>query len=377
MKPAPAFATYPLAVPPAYSRWLASGVALLALAASVSALIRPFVEARVVAVGVIVTLLLWGLALLLRVLFYRLNQHNAHCYDETVRQVQHGWWQQHRQQVALVDSVLLGAVCQTPEQAQGLFRAGALPPLPRRKNQGAHLFMRQVSGRDSAERERHLARLLAVHWQAQQPESIVVQPLCSYWQGTPDAWQAFVEQMAKACPTVRLPEHPEPWQGLDSLDAIIDQLQGAAADACILCAGCQSSAVLPESRLPAGEAALLWLLGPQGGVRFTRGEWFAADSDSLAALVERAQQQRTGETPVQTCVAFSQPDVPGLADLGWNTQQHLQDSNFGALAGLEGMVALTLAAWYAEQQGLPCAWLANDPHHSLAMGVVEPDDSIH
>ncbi|NWA04999.1 hypothetical protein [Pseudomonas gingeri] len=375
MTPAPTFAAYPLVAPPVYSRWLAGGAALLALVGSASALLRPFIEVRLAAIGMVAVLLFWVLALLLRVLYYRFNRHNAHCYGETARRIQQRWWQRHRQQAALVEAVLLGGACRTSEQMQGLFKPGHVPPVPRKTTGGVAIRLPEVSGRDSAKREHQLATLLALHWQAQREVPIVLQPLRCYWQGTPAAWRAFVEQMTKSCPQVLLPEDPEPWQGLASLDAIIDRLQGAPADARILCAGCQSSPTQPDSRLPAGEAALLWLLGPQGGVRFCRGEWFAADTDSLASVAGRAQRQSELEAPVHTCVGFSQPDISDLSAIGWNTRQHLQDANFGALAGLEAMVVLTLAASYVEAHGVPCAWLANDPDHTLALGVVEPDES--
>ncbi|MNI97422.1 hypothetical protein D3C73_1560710 [compost metagenome] len=67
--------------------------------------------------------------------------------------------------------------------------------------------------------------------------------------------------------------------------------------------------------------------------------------------------------------------MPDLSVLDWNTGQHLQHANFGALQHLESMVAQTLAASYAGQHGVPCAWLANDPHYTLALGIVEPNDS--
>jgi hypothetical protein len=110
-------------------------------------------------------------------------------------------------------------------------------------------------------------------------------------------------------------------------------------------------------------------------VRFTRGEWFLTDTEHLPTVAQRALQQSQLTAPTQICVSFSQPDVPDLGAIGWNTKQHVQDANFGALEKLQAMVALTLAAWYAEQHQMPCAWLANDPHYTLALGIVEPDES--
>lgn len=377
MKVAPEFAPYPQAQAPVYSRWVASGVALLALVSSGSMLFLrdDFIAPLVAAAGVVVVLLLWLSALLLHLLYYRFNRHNAQCYAETAQQIQQAWWARHRQKAALVEAVLLGAGCSTPEHRQNLFNPDHQPPTPEKTPEGATLHLRQVFGADITERERQLAILLALQWQEQRTEPAALQPLSCYWQGSVTAWQAFVEQMEKSCPQVHLPERPEPWQGMHSLDSIIDQLQGAPADARILCAGCQSSPLQRESPLPAGETALLWLLGPQGGVRFSRGEWFAADVDNLTTVAERVLQQSELEAPAPICVSFSQPDVADLSDIGWNTKQNVQDANFGALANLEAMVVLTLAAWNAERHGRPCAWLANDPHHTLALGIVEADDS--
>ena len=131
-----------------------------------------------------------------------------------------------------------------------------------------------------------------------------MQPLACYWQGSLATWQAFVEQMTKCFADVQLPEEPEPWQGIRSLDSIIDRLQGAPVEARILCAGCQSSPPGPESLLPAGEAALLWLLGPEGGVRFSRGEWFDAETEHLVTVAERALQQGQLTAPPQCACRF-------------------------------------------------------------------------
>jgi hypothetical protein len=375
MKVAPEFAPYPLAQAPAYSRWLASVVALLALVSSGSVLLRPFIEPRLAAASVGGVLLLWTLALLLRVLYYRLNRHNAQCYAEAAEQMRQAWWARHRQKAALVEVVLLGPGCSAPQHRQMLFNPDHQPPATQETAEGPTLRLLQVFGPDIAERERQLAMLLALQWQEQRAEPAALQPLSCYWQGSVAAWQAFVEQMALSCPQVHLPERPEPWQGMRSLDLIIDQLQGAPSDARILCAGCHSAPPQTQSRLPAGEAALLWVLGPQGGVRFSRGEWFAADTERLTSVAGRALQQSELETPPPICVSFSQPDVPDLSDIGWNTRQNVQDANFGALANLEAMVVQTLAASYVQRYGLPCAWLARDPHHTLALGIVEADDS--
>ncbi|MDY7533442.1 hypothetical protein RGV33_17415 [Pseudomonas sp. Bout1] len=371
----PEFAAYPLDQAPVYSRWVVGGVALLVVLTGVGVGLRSIIEPPVAATGLAIASLVWLLALLLRVLYFRLNRHNAQSYHGAAEQVSQAWWVRHRQRVGLVESVLVAAPCTTPEQAHLLFSSDHLPPEPKATLEGRTIHLVQVFGNDVAERERNLAILLALQWYQQRDEHACVQPLRCYWQGSLSAWQAFSEQMTLCSPQVQLPEQPEPWEGMCTLNSVIDQLQGAPEAARVLCAGCQSSSIQQESPLPAGEAAVLWLLGPQGSVRFSRGEWFSVDTEQLSSVATRALQQSELTAPTDACMSFAQPNVPELPAAGWNTRQHVQDANFGALKHLQAMVVQTLAAWYAEQHQVPCAWLANDPHHTLALGIVEPDDS--
>ena len=369
---APEFALYPEVQPPAYSRWIASGMVLCTSAGGTTVLLRAFIEARLAVAGVTLVLLIWLLALLVRVVFYRVNQHNARCYAMSVEQVQRTSWARHRQTVALVEAVLLGPTCSAPEHRGSFFDPDHQPALVQEMPEGAVIRLRQILGRETVERERQLAIFLALQWREQRGDGPLADPLRCYWQGSANAWRAFVTEVKKIYPQVQLPELPEPWQGIGSLDEIIDLLQGMSADTCILCAGVQSTPPESDRRFPGGEAAVLWLLGSQSGVRFLRGEWFSADVDELPKVVERAQQQSSFEVSAPICVSLLQPDIPAIR---WNTRQNVQNTHFGALENLEAMVLQTLAAWYAEQHGVPCAWLASDPHHTLALGIVEPDDS--
>jgi hypothetical protein len=378
MNRAPEFASYPLAPAPDYTRWWRSLAGFLVVSGiAYNLLLRDVFEPFAIVVGVLGVLLLWLLAFLMRVLFHQLDRHNAHCYGATSGQIQRVWWEHHQQKIGLLDTVLLSATCSKPEQRRIFFSSEHRPPEPSTEDGGLAIRIPQVFGKDVAKRELQLAALLALQWREQQPHDLALIPLQCYWQGSIEAWRHFAEHVSKASPQIQLPKLPEPWQGIDSLDGIFEQLHGARPDARILCAGCQSSAVRSDSRLPAGEAAVLWLWGQQGGVGVSRGEWFAVETEEIVSVAERALQQSGLETPTLTCVSFSQPDLPDLSANGWNTRQHRQDANFGALDKLEAMVALTLAAWHAEANGKPCAWLANDAHHTLALGIVDADDSIN
>jgi len=384
VRAAPEYCPYPKAQKPRYRRWFAMGALLLVLAWGAVKLIffdgsnLPYGIWRFwTTFGLVGAFAIWFLAFVLRVLHYHFGRYNAHWYLEETEQIQQDWWERHREKVALVDAVLLGPLCSTRQHGLRLFSPDHQPPVPEQTPKGAVIRLPHVSGADSVEREHQLARLLALQWSEQCGEAPVLQPLCCYWHGSLLGWQVFVEQMRECRPEFLLPESPEPWQGLRSLDSIIDRLQGAPDEIRVLCAGCQSTPPEREPLMPAGEAAVLWWLGPRGSVRFSRGEWFTAAEGELVAVAQRALQQSELEVPAPVCVSFSQADIPESAIADWNARQNLQDANFGAVADLESMVVLTLAAWYAEQHGQPCAWLANDPHHTLTLGIVEPDESNH
>jgi len=231
---------------------------------------------------------------------------------------------------------------------------------------------------DSQGRERELALILAAQWRGQQPKPPPPwQPLRCYWLGSLGAWQVFVDQSRTLFPALRLPQQPEPWLGIQTIDSIIDQLRDAPQGSRMLCGGCQSSTTAKNGLLPHGEAAVLWVIGQQGGVKMSRGEWFDADGEDLAVVAARALEQGHLDAPTKACFSFSQPNVPAVQALNWNLKPYLQDARFGALADLEAMVLQTLAAWHAQEHGTPCAWLANDPAHTLTLGVMQADDASH
>ena len=375
MKRAPHFADYPLAGKPVYLRWVIGLVAIVLGWAAFAEKLSTGTEPGLAIISIVAAVGLWTLVFLLRVLAYRFNRHNAQTYHEGADHQRRVWWRQHRQTVALVESVLVSAACSRPEQVGALLDPDFQPPAAADSSDGATIRLLQVFGDSVAERERELAVLLALQWEAQAETPRKLQPLRCYWQGSPAAWRAFAGQMTQRCPDVFLPDEPEPWQGIRSLDAIIDLLQSAPQGARVLCAGCHCIQAEQDSPLPAGEAAVLWLLGATGGATFSRGEWLAVHTEHIADVAQRALEQSELEAPAKACLSFTQPDQPDVSSIGWNTRQHLQDANFGALGPLAPMVLQTLAAWQAEQQGVPCAWLACDPYHTLTLGIVKPDDT--
>ncbi|NIF25142.1 hypothetical protein F3J44_01975 [Pantoea sp. Tr-811] len=375
MKPGVTTMPYPEVAAPAYPRWLLAGAVLLGLLASGAVALRSWVEPALLLLTGTVAVLLWVLALTLRVLRYRLNRHNAQCYSEAIAFERQAWWERHRQKVALLQSVLVSPVCAQPEQVTALFEAGAAPSAALAPPQAHAIRLAQVLAPEGPARECELAVLLALKWQAIRDGEGALQPVSCYWQGSAAGWQAFRAQLALCSPEVVLPEQPLPWEGLRSLDAIIDRLHAAPAGTRILCAGCQSTVAEIAQPMPAGEAAVLWLLGKTGRVMLPRGEWLAAGAEPLATVAERALEQSEMDAPATVCASLSQPGDPDQAALLWRVKAQRQDAHFGALGGLEALVMQTLAAWYAEQHGAPCAWLASDPEHALTLGIVTVDDS--
>jgi len=224
---------------------------------------------------------------------------------------------------------------------------------------------------DSAEREKQLAQMLVLQWREQRQDELNITPLRCYWLGTLASWQFFSAQMAVSFPQIVLPEHPLPWKGQASLSAIIDELNQSSAEPVFLCAGCRSLAASHASALPAGEAAVLWLLGKTGKVQFSRGEFFD-DDENIVSVAQRALEQSELTQPPEASFLFAQPHIPELSETGWNVTQYVQDFNWGALGELEPMVVQTLAAFFVEHQASPCGWVAGDPHHTLALGIIKP-----
>ena len=55
-------------------------------------------------------------------------------------------------------------------------------------------------------------------------------------------------------------------------------------------------------------------------------------------------QQSGAERPPDPCIAFTQPQIPELAQSGWNSNQLLQDENWGETGQMEPLITIALAA---------------------------------
>lgn len=374
MKALPEFAPYRTASPPNAKRWLTVSIALLLVMAGGTVALHTQGLSGVAIAGLFFWLImLLVLCLALRVLYYRVAQHNAQAYHHEVDQVVRHWWRQHRQEAGLMEYVLIGAAGADHTDWLRLINQDHRRPQPQDEPQGKALRQRRTFSLDVEDREKQLARMAVLQWRGQAPQEFTFQPRQCYWLGSLSAWQTFVAQMAESFPGVVLPDCPEPWRGIESLTAIIDHLQGVDEQARVLCAGCQSIPSTPNGRLPAGEAAAIWLFGPQGRVQLSRGEYVQAENGETAEEAAlRALSQSHLESPPESCFLFTQEDMSALNETRWNINQHVQDLNWGLTGEMEAMVVITLAAVLAEKQATPCGWLARDPLHSLALGIVKP-----
>ncbi|WP_434525479.1 hypothetical protein [Photorhabdus asymbiotica] len=180
-----------------------------------------------------------------------------------IGRVQQRWWRKHRQQVALAEYVLVGALGTTPKQWLRVTNQSDSHrcPEPITEAQGQAIRFRRSGVVDIEQREIQLAKMAVTQWQSQHRGPAEGAPPHCYWLGPVVAWQEFATQRAVQFPDVVLPDQPQYWRGIDTQDEMIDQLNTTTgSQATILFAGCQCVASEAGSALPAGEAAFIWLL---------------------------------------------------------------------------------------------------------------------
>ncbi|MBL7634238.1 hypothetical protein [Atlantibacter hermannii] len=375
MRPLPDYLPYGQAHPPRAKRWLSVG-ALLSIASgsgvALSSAAKP--SFSLMSMGIICSLALTGISWMIRLLYYRMSLHNARYYEQLVEQDRQEWWANHRQTFALSEMVLLGPVGSETAHWQRLLRREHQAPKEKTEPGGQALRLIHSFTSDPEARERQLATMLARQWLSQRRDS--APPVLShcYWLGSESAWHAFCQQIGEDFPALPLPETAEKWQGEASLSAITKQLSEADDECLILIAGCQSLIATPDLTRPAGESAVLWLASRNGPAQLCRGEVYDAGlAENILDVCKRAMEQSHTEQPPDPCILFTQPETPELTQSGWNVMQYLQDANWGEPGKMEALIVITLAAMYVAQYQQPCAWIARDPLHTLALGIIKPD----
>lgn len=323
--------------------------------------------------GMIGAVIVIGGLWLLRLLYYRVSAHNARLYDQLVEQQRQEWWKQHQQHFSLSEVVLLGPVGTDIGHWLRLLRREHRLPEVKYEASGKALRTARTMQGTADEREVQLAKMLALQWQAQRVKSSLPLLKQCYWQGSLLSWQAFCEQVQATFPDFALPDVPLAWRGEASLSALAAESSALTADSAILVAGCQSLTASFSDVQPAGESAALWLVRKEGPVCLARGEFYNINEQgSLSDVSKRALKQSNIDDAPETCILFSQPELPELAQSGWNVVHHIQDLNWGNPGEMEMLITLSLAALYAHHYQEPCGWIAKDTLHTLALGIVKP-----
>ncbi|KHJ68456.1 hypothetical protein QU24_09115 [Pantoea rodasii] len=373
MRMPPSFPPRSEPVAPNNKRWMMVGAALISFSSAVIVLLTPAEQRGVntFAVAAAITLLLL-MAWLTRMLWYRCARHNCSFHQQLVKYEEQQWWSQHRQTAGLQDVVLLGAAGSEPQHWYRLLLREHRPLQPVAELNGQALRLPQVVNKSQSARETQLARLLVMQWREQRPDVLRSSPKLCFWQGTQEAWQAFIQQASVTFPELSLPEYPECWRGEASLSAAIEKMAVATTDQTILIAGSGSQLGAASGDLPAGEAAVLWLLGREGEMQLTRGEiCHSGDAVALSAACIRALEQSEISDPPDACLLFELPENDMPAACGWNLTHHLQDGNWGRTGDMEALVAISLAALNTQQQGEPSGWIARNPVAGYTTGIVK------
>lgn len=375
MRAIPTFPRYRLAKPPVAKRWLGVIAALVLLSGLIAAMVRQSADANasIILISMVGMVLLGGLFWFVRTIFFRLSVHHSHTWDREAENVRRHWWEIHRRQFALKDIVLIGPAGAELSDWLRVIKREHQAPSFRQESMGKSLRIARSFSSDPIEREKQLAQMLVLQWKRQRGKEFLVSPEKYFWLGSPEAWQAFVAQLIESFPGIKPPELPELWQGEKTLSLLASVLADNKQQANFLIAGCQSLSPTSDSTRPAGECAVLWLAGSQGDVTLSRGEFFdPSDSESLQHVALRAEKQSELHESPERCILFSHPEQPQLAACGWNMTHNIQDDYWGDPGKLDALVVISLAAITAKSETKPCGWIASDPFHTLALGIVKP-----
>lgn len=368
MRPLPEYPPYQVASPPYGVLWLSVSLIVVVFSGIGALILQPVgnVVGIVSCGSAIVMVMLW----MLRLLYYRLSVHYAQYYYRLVSQYQQEWWTEHQLHFTLSDVVLLGPSGSTNTHWWRLLKHEQRPAEVKNEANGKALRVARTLVEPAHEREVQLAKMLVLQWKEQRLHAGLPDLRCCYWQGSRRAWQAFCAQMQAAFPTVGLPAEPRLWRGEQSLAEFAAISDTLASNEAILVAGCHSLMASFYSVLPAGESAALWLVGKGGSVCLTRGEVYdVTDKETLSETCSRAERQIGLEEAPDACIMFAQPTLSGC---GWNITRHRQDAYWGNCGEMEMLIVIALAAISAEYFRRPCSWIARDPQHTLALGIVKP-----
>lgn len=195
---------------------------------------------------------------------FRLSIHHSHTWEREAENERRHWWEIHRRQFALKDIVLIGPAGAELSDWLRVIKREHQAPLVRQESLGKSLRIARSFSSALIEREKQLAQMLVLQWKRQRGKELFVSPEKYFWQGSPEAWQAFVAQLIESFPGITAPELPELWQGEKTLSVLANVLADKKQLANFLIAGCQSLSPASDSTRPAGECAVLWLAGNQG-----------------------------------------------------------------------------------------------------------------
>jgi hypothetical protein len=355
-------------------RWLTFASLTALLTGAGAALFRQAESGRgAIIVAMLFSFVFVGTLWLFRQWYYRGSQLNARIWKQGIESEQRQWWLQHRQPFALQEIVLVGPAGGSETEWSRLFCRESLPPTEREERTGKALRIARMFSFDAEAREKQLARMLVLQWKEQGEGLARLSLRECYWAGSDTTWRAFVEQMKQSFPDITLPAEAKKWRGEETLAEIAGIFSEAAPETQVLVAGCQSHPASADMSRPAGESAVLWLAGAEGPALLTRGEIFEPSaSETILQVCQRAQVQCELDGIPETCMLFSHPGQPELASSGWNVIQQIQDAYWGEQGEMEALVVISLAAIFARTQQQPCGWIATDPLHSLALGIVKP-----
>ena len=224
--------------PPVAKRWLGGGAALVLLSGIIAAMAgKSDANTSIILICMVGMVLLGGVVWFLRTIFFRLSVHHSHTWEREAENERRHWWEIHRRQFALKDIVLIGPAGAELSDWLRVIKREHQAPLVRQESLGKSLRIARSFSSALIEREKQLAQMLVLQWKRQRGKELFVSPEKYFWQGSPEAWQAFVAQLIESFPGITAPELPELWQGEKTLSVLANVLADKKQLANFLIAG--------------------------------------------------------------------------------------------------------------------------------------------